>query len=111
MIKVYIQSFDKDKQTQIVSQQGTNTYWFGDGELAPAKSNIDIPIVTPDQHILLNIDTASSEIPLLLSNKAIKNTGMTINDQAFVFGKQEKLAIPQFRSLCHPNDKLQKITE
>lgn len=39
---------------------------------------------------------------------------MTIDfkdDQAFAFGKPEKLAIPQFRSLCHPNDKLQKITE
>lgn len=58
MIQVYIQSLDKDKQTQIVSQQGTNTYWFGDGQLAPAKSNIDTPIVLPDQHILLNIDIA-----------------------------------------------------
>ena len=92
--KSYIRSLDEDKIDEMnsdVSWQGTNLYQFGDGQLDP-----DIPIVLADQHILLNTDIVSSDIHLIISCKAMKNTWITIdvkNDQAFVFGKPEKLAI------------------
>lgn len=67
--KSYIHNLDEDKQTQIASQKDTNMYWSGDGQLVPAISNVDIPIVLADQHILLNTDIVSSDIPLLLFRK------------------------------------------
>ena len=65
-----------------------------DGNLVEAVKNVDLPIAMCSKHVILNIDVVTNGMPLLLSRKSIKRTGMTIdfkNDQAIKFGEQIQL--------------------
>ena len=69
-------------------------YRFGDGQVISATKNVDLPAILGSQPIILNIDIVANDIPLLLSRKAMKNAGVTLdfeNDNATVFGNLVKL--------------------
>ena len=80
-----INGLNSEEKSTVQHHAGTDVYQFGDGNLVQAVENVDLPIAMGSKHVMLNTDTVTSYIPLLLSRKSMKRAGMTIdfkNDQA-----------------------------
>ena len=62
----------------------------------PATKNVDIPIIIANKRVTLNTDVVLKDIPLLLSQEAIKTANMTLdfkNDNAVIIGEPEKSVV------------------
>ena len=105
-IDMYVESLDtKDRQEvrgPIVSER---VFKFGNDGRLKSEGKYYLPAVIAGTEVEIEVDYVLSDIPLLLSKKAMKKAGMVIDmrdDTATAFGKKTKLVTTSSGHYCIP---------
>ena len=100
---------DKERIKQTV---GTRTFKFGGGERLRSKGELKLPAVIAGKEVFIRTDVVDSDIPLLLSRRAMKTAGVKMDlesDTAMIFGKDVALNLTTSGHNCIPIDRAEKI--
>ena len=101
---------DKKKIKQTVGQR---TFKFGGGERLKSKAEYSIPAVVAGKEVTIRTGVVDSDIPLLLSRKAMKTAGVKMDlesDTAMIFGKDVALNLTTSGHYCIPIDRAENIS-
>ena len=85
--------------------ESNRIFKFGNNGRLESEGKYFIPAVLAGHNVSLEIDVVDSDIPLLLSKKAMKKAGMSINmqdDTVTAFGKKERLVTTSSGHYCMP---------
>jgi len=92
----FMDTLTTEEKANIVYDQSTSIYRFGDGERVKAQKSVILPCVLAGKKIKLKADVVRCTLPLLLSKASMKKARMVLNlddDTATVFGQKVKLNI------------------
>jgi len=98
----YIQMLNDDEK-KIKEFTGGRLFKFGGGEVLSSVACYQIPAYLAGKEIMITTDVVDSDIPLLLSIKAMKKAGIVldlVNDSAQIFGKVIPLNHTSSRHYC-----------
>ena len=93
-INNYIQSLDKDDRQKVKQTEGQRMFKFGGGRCLKSKGEYSLPAVTAGKKVMIKTDVVESDIPLLLSQTAVKKAPIKMdleNDTATIMGKEVAL--------------------
>ena len=86
----YLNSLHETDKYKIQQTVGQRIFKFGGGERLKSKGEYSLPAVIAGKEVIIRTDVVESDIPLLLSRKAMK-TAVKIDlkrDTAMIFGKE-----------------------
>lgn len=101
----YIQSLNKSEKLSLQRQHSDRMFRFGGGEILKSQGAFDIPATLAGKKITIHTDVVTSDIPLLLSLKAMKKAKIKLNlenDSAEIFGKTVVLNHTSSGHYCLP---------
>ena len=108
----YISSLNQIDKEGIKQTVGTRTFKFGGGERLRSKGEFKLPAVIAGKEVFIRTDVVDSDIPLLLSRRAMKTAGVKMDlesDTAMIFGKDVALNLTTSGHYCIPIDRAEKI--
>ena len=108
----YISSLNQIDKERIKQTVGTRTFKFGGGERLRSKGEFKLPAVIAGKEVFIRTDVVDSDIPLLLSRRAMKTAGVKMDlesDTAMIFGKDVALNLTTSGHYCIPIDRAEKI--
>ena len=95
-LEMYLDALSEDKLGEVRGPLASKSVFsFGNNGRLPSEGKYFIPAILAGNKVDIEMDVVKSNIPLLLSKKAMKKVGMKIDmtdDTVIVFGKKEKLA-------------------
>ena len=93
-LQSYKESLSEYERTQISEQASTSSFTFGDGRTVHSQSRVTVSCWIGGLRAEITTDVVDSNVPLLLSRKSMKSTGMRLffdKDVLEVGGKSIKL--------------------
>ena len=94
-LDTYLESLDEIRRRQVKGPvRSDKLFKFGNNGRLPSQGSYKIPITLANKEVMLEMDVVESDLPLLLSKKAMKTAQMKIDlasDTVTVFGNKEKL--------------------
>ena len=109
----YLNSLNQVDKKKIKQTVGQRTFKFGGGERLKSKAEYSIPAVVAGKEVTIRTDVVDSDIPLLLSRKAMKTAGVKMDlesDTAMIFGKDVALNLTTSGHYCIPIDRAENIS-
>ena len=109
----YLNSLNQVDKKKIKQKVGQRTFKFGGGERLKSKAEYSIPAVVAGKEVTIRTDVVDSDIPLLLSRKAMKTAGVKMDlesDTAMIFGKDVALNLTTSGHYCIPIDRAENIS-
>ena len=107
-LQCYIQSLNDEGKSKIIHHPGKKIFRFGGGEQLKSIGAYDLPAQLADHSITIHTDIVTSDIPLLLSLKAMKAAKIKLDlvtDSAGILGKTVALNHTSSGHYCVPIDK------
>lgn len=105
-LEMYLESLDtKDRQETRGPLVSDRVFKFGNDGKLKSEGKYFLPAVIAGMEVELEVDYVDSDIPLLLSKKAMKKAGMVIDmrdDTVTAFGKKTKLVTTSSGHYCIP---------
>ena len=80
--------------------KSNKVFKFGNNLKFKSEGEYRIPAIIAGRRVMIRIDVVASEIPLLLSRSAMKNTQMKLDDKASIFGQDVDLEITASGHCC-----------
>ncbi len=74
----YLDTLNEDDKKKVKKNEGQNVFKFGGGEKLKSLHSYEIPAVTADKQVVLKTYVVSSDLPLLLSQPAMKKMGSVV---------------------------------
>ena len=108
----YLSSLNQMDKKRIKQSAGKRTFKFGGGERLRSKGEFKLPAVIAGKEVFIRTDVVDSDIPLLLSRRAMKTAGVKMDlesDTAMIFGKDVALNMTTSGHYCIPIDRAEKI--
>ena len=108
----YLNSLDHEDRRKIKRSIGKKKFKFGGGERLKPKGEHNLPAVIAGKEVTIKTDVVESDIPLLLSRRAMKTAGVKMDlesDTAKIFDKDIALNLTASGHYCIPIDKAEKI--
>ncbi|ESO92681.1 hypothetical protein LOTGIDRAFT_175676 [Lottia gigantea] len=108
----YVNSLDTGEKSKVVKANGSKIFKFGGGTCLKSLAMYTIPATLAGHDVLIKTDVAESDIPLLLSRKAMKSAQVKLdleNDMAVIFGEEVILNLTSSGHYCVPIDKCDKL--
>ena len=108
----YLSSLNQMDKKIIKQSAGKRTFKFGGGERLRSKGEFKLPAVIAGKEVFIRTDVVDSDIPLLLSRRAMKIAGVKMDlesDTAMIFGKDVALNMTTSGHYCIPIDRAEKI--
>ena len=103
-LDIYLESMDEVRKREVRGPLPSNkVFKFGNNGRLPSQGHYKIPVTLAQKEVLLEMDVVDSDLPLLLSKKAMKKAQMKIDlasDTVTAFGNQEKLLITSGGHYC-----------
>ena len=93
-LNMYMDTLDDKHRRNVISENSSAVYRFGDGEKFSALRCVTLPCMLAGKTIQIKADVVSCNIPLLLSKRSMKRADMVIDlktDTATIFGTKVKL--------------------
>ena len=90
----YLDTLSEEVREGISTNKSESTFRFGNGSELKSMFNVNLPCMLAGKNVQINVDVISSEIPLLLSKKAMKKAQFLLdfkNDTVSIFGKKQSL--------------------
>ena len=109
----YVNSLNEKDKMKIKQTVGQRTFKFGGGERLKSTGEYSIPAVVAGKEVFIQTDVVESDIPLLLSRKAMKTAGVMMDletDTAKIFGRDVALNLTTSGHYCIPIDRAEKIS-
>ena len=94
----YMDSLDDVSRDKVVFGKSNNAFKFGDGKRIQSTKRVSIPAVIGSSEVMIETDVVDSDIPLLLSKRAMKNAGFELNfkdDTAMILGEKINLRVTE----------------
>lgn len=113
-ISTYTESLSEEDRKLIKSSPGEKWFKFGAGSPLHSNRHMEIPAYMVGQRVTIKTDVVDSEIPLLLSKKAMKSARIKLdleNDTAEVLGKEVVLNDTTSGHYCLPITKSETSVE
>ena len=104
----YVESLNEEDRDKIVYEEGQKVFKFGGGEKLKSAGSYSIPAVLAGQDVTITTDVVASEIPLLLSSKAMKKARVKLdleNDTGEILGVKVTLNHTSSGHYCIPIDR------
>jgi transposase InsO family protein len=111
-LQSYIESLGEEDQQKVQCDPGEKVFKFGGGEIRKSKGSYCIPAFLAGQNVTVRTDVVDSDIPLLLSNKAMKRAKVKLdleNDTAQILGVEIALNHTSSGHYCVPIDKSEQM--
>ena len=112
-LSCYLQSIAEKDKEKVKCCPSVKVFQFGGGEKLNSKASYHIPAVIAGQEITIITDVVESNIPLLLSLKAMKNAKVKLNlenDTVEILGKSVALNNTTSGHYCLPLDNTNNIS-
>lgn len=109
----YVNSLNEKEKLKIKQTVGQRTFKFGGGERLKSTGEYNLPAVVAGKEVFIKTDVVESDIPLLLSRKAMKTAGVKMDletDTARIFGKDVALNLTTSGHYCIPIDRAEKMS-
>ena len=90
----YLDSLDKVDRDKVEYRKSKNVFKFGDGKRVESTKQASIPATIGSSKVTISTDIVDSDIPLLLSKRAMKNADTELNfkdDTAMILGEKVNL--------------------
>ena len=103
-LEMYLESLDESDRAEVRGPLPSNrAFKFGNDGMLESDGKYFLPVVVGEKNMEIEADVVSSDIPLLLSKKAMKKSGMVIDmrdDTVSVYGKKMKLVTTSVGHYC-----------
>lgn len=112
-LEKYVNTLNEKDRMKIKQTVGQRTFKFGGGERLKSTGEYSLPAVVAGKEVLIMTDVVESDIPLLLSRKAMKTAGVKMDletDTARIFGKDVALNLTTSGHYCIPIDRAEQIS-
>ena len=112
-MKDYIESLDDKGKLRVKFSKSDKIFKFGGGERLPSIGQFKIPITLAGKQVILVTDVVKSDLPLLLSKKAMKAAHIKLDlekDCAEIFGQNIILNETSSGHYCVPIDNYETST-
>ena len=111
-VECYIDSLSEHSTKSITYHKSNNSFKFGSGKLHQSLYMIMIPAYIGSKNVWIEVDVIETDIPLLMSKKAMKKANTTINfknDTVTMFGEKLNVLVTQSGHYAVPLDKNHKV--
>ena len=88
-VETFLDSLDDEEREKVVYGKSNKMFKFGGGEILPSLYTVELPCVLAGKPVKILADVVASDIPLLISMKAMKKAGAVLdlaNDKVCLFG-------------------------
>ena len=102
----YLNSLHETDKYKIQQTVGQRIFKFGGGERLKSKGEYSLPAVIAGKEVIIRTDVVESDIPLLLSRKAMKTAEVKIDlkhDTAMIFWEGDCSESDFIRALLYTN--------
>ena len=113
-LNCYLESLDVDQAAQVGYDQSSRAFKFGDGQLVRATHSVTFPAFIGDQSVFISSDVVESDIPLLLSKRALQRAKAELNfkdDTVTMLGRTHDLVNTSSGHYAIPLNKSRALVE
>jgi len=89
-VDCFVDSLNNEEKSQVIHKKRNTVFKYGSGERLTSLGKVVLPCYLAGQKCTIETDVIDSEIPMLLSKKAMKKANMKldlVNDKAEIYGQ------------------------